>query len=43
MYAITGIIGKVGGHVARTMLAVGLPIRAVVRDARKGRPWVEGL
>ena len=41
MYAITGITGKVGGHVARTLLAAGLPIRAVVRDAGKGRPWVE--
>jgi NAD(P)H dehydrogenase (quinone) len=41
MYAITGITGKVGGIVAVTLLAAGLPIRAVVRDAGKGRPWVE--
>ena len=41
MYAITGITGKVGGIVARTLLAAGLPVRAVVRDADKGRPWVE--
>ena len=27
--------------VARTLLAAGLPVRAVVRDADKGRPWVE--
>jgi NAD(P)H dehydrogenase (quinone) len=41
MYAVTGITGKVGGVVARTLLAAGLPIRAVVRDANKGRPWAE--
>ena len=41
MYAITGITGKVGGIVARTLLAAGLPVRAVVRDTDKGRPWVE--
>ena len=41
MYAVTGITGKVGGVVARTLLAAGLPIRAVVRDADKGRPWAE--
>ncbi|MGB6767422.1 MAG: NmrA family NAD(P)-binding protein, partial [Methyloceanibacter sp.] len=41
MYAITGITGKVGSIVARTLLAAGLPVRAVVRDADKGRPWVE--
>ena len=41
MYAIAGITGKVGGIVARTLLAAGLPVRAVVRDADKGRPWVE--
>ena len=35
MYAITGITGKVGGIVARTLLAAGLPVRAVVRDAEK--------
>jgi NAD(P)H dehydrogenase (quinone) len=41
MYALTGITGKVGGIVARTLLAAGLPVRAVVRDADKGRPWAE--
>ena len=41
MYAITGIAGKVGGIVARTLLAAGLPVRAVVRDADKGRPWAD--
>jgi NAD(P)H dehydrogenase (quinone) len=32
-YAITGITGKVGGELARTLLASGEPVRAVVRDA----------
>ncbi|WP_186042677.1 NmrA family NAD(P)-binding protein [Burkholderia gladioli] len=39
MYAVTGITGKVGGEVARTLLAAGLPVRAVVRDAARGAPW----
>ena len=28
VYAITGMTGKVGGIVARTLLAAGLPVRA---------------
>jgi len=36
MYALTGITGKVGGALAATLLAAGLPVRAVVRDATKG-------
>jgi uncharacterized protein YbjT (DUF2867 family) len=39
MFAVTGITGKVGGIVANTLLDAGLPVRAVVRDAEKGRPW----
>jgi uncharacterized protein YbjT (DUF2867 family) len=39
MYAITGITGKVGGTLARTLLAAGQPVRAVVRDAKKGEAW----
>jgi uncharacterized protein YbjT (DUF2867 family) len=39
MYAITGITGKVGGAVAAALLAAGLPVRAVVRDAAKGQAW----
>jgi NAD(P)H dehydrogenase (quinone) len=39
MYAITGITGKVGGELARSLLAAGQPVRAVVRDASKGREW----
>lgn len=41
MYAITGITGKVGGAVARTLLAAGQPVRAVVRDADRARSWAE--
>lgn len=39
MYAITGITGKVGGALARTLLAAHQPVRAVVRDADKAREW----
>ena len=39
MYAITGITGKVGGALAKTLLAAGQPVRAVVRDAAKGQAW----
>lgn len=39
MYAITGITGKVGGAMARALLAAGQPVRAVVRDAAKGGQW----
>lgn len=39
MYAITGITGKVGGELARNLLAAGQPVRAIVRDAAKGREW----
>jgi NAD(P)H dehydrogenase (quinone) len=41
MYAITGITGKVGGTVARSLLKAGLPVRAIVRDIAKGEPWAE--
>ena len=41
MYAITGITGNVGGHVARNLLAAGQPVRAVVREIRKGDVWSE--
>jgi len=39
MYAITGITGKVGGALARTLLAQGLKVRAVLRDESKAGPW----
>ncbi|NEK55948.1 NmrA family NAD(P)-binding protein, partial [Rhizobium leguminosarum] len=35
MFAITGITGKVGGAVARQLLAAGQPVRAVVRDIKR--------
>jgi uncharacterized protein YbjT (DUF2867 family) len=37
MYAITGITGKTGGAVARSLLAERLPVRAVLRDEAKAR------
>jgi uncharacterized protein YbjT (DUF2867 family) len=39
MYAVTGITGQVGGVVGHRLLEAGLPVRAVVRNADKGRPW----
>jgi NAD(P)H dehydrogenase (quinone) len=39
MFAITGATGKVGGAVARGLLAQGHKVRAVVRNAEKGRSW----
>jgi len=39
MYAITGITGKVGGVVARSLLAERLPVRAVLRDEAKAAEW----
>lgn len=41
MFAITGITGKVGGEVARNLLVGNQPVRAVVRDLRKGEPWAQ--
>ena len=41
MFAITGITGNVGGEVARRLLAVNQPVRAVVRDVGKGAAWAE--
>src|SRR5260221_12664319 len=41
MFSITGITGNVGGSVAHRLLAAGRPIRAVVRDGRKGDAWAE--
>jgi len=39
MFAITGITCKVGGEVARNLLAAGQSVRAVVRDLTKGGTW----
>ncbi len=41
VYAITGITGKVGGEVGHALLAAGKRVRAVVRDAEKGREWAD--
>ncbi len=39
LFAITGITGQVGGAVARTLIAQGQRVRAVVRSAEKGAAW----
>lgn len=39
MYAITGITGKVGGILARALLAQGHRVRAVLREAAKAGEW----
>jgi len=39
MFAIAGITGQVGGVVARTLLAAGKDVRAVLRDASKAGSW----
>jgi NAD(P)H dehydrogenase (quinone) len=39
MFAVTGITGKVGSAVARSLLAADQPVRAVVRDQAKGVTW----
>lgn len=41
MFAITGITGQVGGALAKTLIAAGHDVRAVVRNEPKGQPWVE--
>ncbi|WP_423193704.1 NmrA family NAD(P)-binding protein [Cupriavidus sp. H18C2] len=41
MYAITGITGKVGGALARELLASGRAVRAVVRDATRAGSWAK--
>jgi uncharacterized protein YbjT (DUF2867 family) len=41
MFSITGITGQVGGAVAHNLLAARHPVRAVVRDLRKGEAWAE--
>src|SRR3979409_2579057 len=39
MYAITGITGKVGCGVSRSLIAERLPVRAVLRDEAKAAEW----
>jgi NAD(P)H dehydrogenase (quinone) len=39
MYVIVGITGQIGGVVGRALLGARQSVRAVVRDAGKGREW----
>ena len=39
MYAVTGITGQVGGHVARALLKAGQSVRAIVRSSQKRSVW----
>jgi uncharacterized protein YbjT (DUF2867 family) len=41
MFAVTGITGKVGAAVARSLLSADQPVRAVVRDRSKGAAWAQ--
>jgi NAD(P)H dehydrogenase (quinone) len=41
MFAITGITGKVGAAVARSLLSAHQSVRAVVRDRSKGAAWAQ--
>jgi uncharacterized protein YbjT (DUF2867 family) len=39
MYAIAGVTGNTGKIVANTLLDAGVPVRVIVRDAKKGEPF----
>jgi NAD(P)H dehydrogenase (quinone) len=41
MFAVTGITGKVGAAVARSLLSADQPVRAVVRDRSSSAPWAQ--
>jgi NAD(P)H dehydrogenase (quinone) len=41
MFAVTGITGKVGAAVARSLLSADQPVRAVIRDRSKGAHWAQ--
>ncbi|MFC4527341.1 NmrA family NAD(P)-binding protein [Dyella halodurans] len=41
MFAIMGVTGQVGGHVARRLLDAGQQVRVVVRDAAKAQSWLD--
>lgn len=38
-YAVFGVTGRTGGAAADALLRAGHPVRVVVRDPAKGRPW----
>ena len=41
MYTVMGITGQIGGVVGHALLAANQRVRAVVRDADKGRAWAD--
>ena len=41
MYTVMGITGQIGGVVGHALLAANQQVRAVVRDADKGRAWAD--
>jgi uncharacterized protein YbjT (DUF2867 family) len=40
-YVVFGVSGRTGAATADALLRAGDPVRVVVRDLAKGRPWVE--
>jgi uncharacterized protein YbjT (DUF2867 family) len=40
-YAVFGVTGRTGAAAADALLRAGEPVRVVVRDPAKGRPWAE--
>jgi uncharacterized protein YbjT (DUF2867 family) len=40
MFTVMGVTGQVGGAIARQLLSTSQKIRAIVRDANKGGPWI---
>lgn len=40
MFAVMGVTGQVGSHVARHLLGAGQQVRALVRDTAKAAEWV---
>jgi uncharacterized protein YbjT (DUF2867 family) len=40
-YAVFGVTGRTGAAAADALLRSGHPVRVVVRDPAKGRPWAE--
>ena len=39
MFAVAGVNGHTGKVVAETLLAQSVPVRVIVRDAKKGEAW----